>query len=145
MHVGDASSTREQGAHIAARLRAMQLAKGPAHLRNLDVVADVGRDDEKEPAVRSPFVQLSGRVQVPRTEAERRSTAERVPPRSAHLLELAKAAGRGRNVREDRGIIAWTIRRTKLRQRERLQGRSRLRPAAAPAASAPPRHLAPLL
>ena len=119
MHVGHASSAREQRAHIAACLRAMQLAKGPAHFRDLDVARDVGRDDEEETAVGSPFVELTGRVQVARTDAERRRTAERAALGGAHLLEFAKDVGCGRDVREDREVVTGSGALTQLRRCQR--------------------------
>src|SRR4029077_989644 len=118
-----------QCAHIAARLRLMQPAKGQAHLRNLDVFADISGDHEEKPAVGSAFVQLPRRVEVAGAETERRSTAERPAPSGAPFLKLAKNLGCGRDVGEDGEIVVWTIRVAELREREGWEGRSLLRPS----------------
>src|SRR5947209_11092951 len=107
----------------------MQLAEGPAHLRNLDVFADVGGDHQEEAAVGSALVQLPRGVQVAGAEAERRRAPERPAPGGAQVLKLAKDIGCGRDVGENGEIVAWTIRVSELHRREGWEGRSMLRPS----------------
>src|SRR5437899_11627801 len=88
----------------------MQLAEGPAHLRNLDVFADVGGDHQEEAAVGSALVQQPRGVQVAGAEAERRRAPERPAPGGAQVRKLAKDIGCGRDVGEDGEMLAWTRR-----------------------------------
>ena len=56
MHVCHAPAACKQGAHVTASLGAMQLPERPAHLRDRDVLVDIGGNDQKEPGVGAAFV-----------------------------------------------------------------------------------------
>src|SRR2546422_11190683 len=75
MHVCHAAPACEQRPHVPARLRLMQLAECPTHLRDVEILTDVGGDHEKQAAVGSAFVQLTRRVEIARADAERRRAA----------------------------------------------------------------------
>src|SRR5438552_13644501 len=128
MHVRNPPPPRQQRPHIATRLRAVQLAERPPHVRDLQVLIDVGSDHEKEAAGWSAFVQLPGRVEIPRADTERGRTPQGATPGGAQLLELANYVGGGRDIREDGEIVARPDLLPELRQGQRREGRSILRP-----------------
>src|SRR3989454_11727383 len=120
MHVRHPASPRQQGAHVAARLGALQSAERRAHLGHCGVFGVVRRDNEEEAGVRAALVQLPSGVEVARTEAKRGRAAERAGPRRAHLLEPRGDLGGGPEVSEDRDVVS-----PKRRAPQRVRGERR--------------------
>ena len=74
--MGNAPAAREQGPDVAARLGVMQLAECPAHRGDLQILAAIRRDHEKQAGVGSALVQLPGGVEVARANTECRGATK---------------------------------------------------------------------
>src|SRR5258708_3027608 len=76
----DAAAGCSQGTKVAERLRVDERAETEARAGDLDVLLPLFVDDlDEDSGVRPAFVELSGRVQVPRPETEGRRNRETVP------------------------------------------------------------------
>ena len=118
MHVRHPAPARQQRPQIATRLRAVQVAEGPAHFRDVHIVCEIGRDDEKQTAVGPAFMQLAGGMEIARPDAERRRAAQRLGPGGTQRLELRNHRRRWRDVRENGEVVSRAVRPPQLRERE---------------------------
>ena len=107
MDVRHAPPARQQRPDVTARLRSFQLPEGlPPLLRNRHVLRIVHGDHEKQPGVGTALMELPRRVQVAGPEAQGGGAAEGAAPLSAQCLKSRGDFGRGRQIREDREVVA---------------------------------------
>src|SRR5205807_8705922 len=91
---------------IAARRGSEERAESVALAGDRQFLAAVAGDLQEEAGVGSAFVQLAGRVQVARTEAEGAGSFRRLADCALQLMELVLQLARGRQIGEQRDVIA---------------------------------------
>ena len=95
----------EQRAEVAHGLRALHLAEGPAHLRDLHVLGVVRRHYEEESRVGPAFMELARGVQIAGTERGGGDAADGGFPRRPDLLQPRGDVGSRRQKRQNRRVI----------------------------------------
>src|SRR5207237_10587587 len=96
-----------EGRKIADALRELERAERERLAGDRQVGPRRGRDEDEYAAVRPAFMELPGRMEVPRSVAEHGRGARRVADRSAQRLErgIERGVPRG-DIREQREVVA---------------------------------------
>ena len=106
MCVRHAAAASQQRAHIAARLRLMQLPERQAHAGNGKIVTAIRRDDQEQAGVGTAFVELARRMEIAWPDAERRHAAKLASPGGAQSSQLDEHVLRRRQIGKNRNVVA---------------------------------------
>src|SRR2546430_14686431 len=106
MRMRHTAAASQQCAHIAARLRLMQLPERQAHAGNGKIFTAMRSDDQKQAGVGTAFVELARRMELAWPDAERRHAAKLASPGSAQRSQLDKHVLRRRQIGKNRNVVA---------------------------------------